>query len=135
MTAVGKLLFKSEFHEFFGRWGHVLKALTERNYGKTHTLKVLDHLHSTPAVKGDFPDVVSGTQVLDKLLDVSVMHYVTFSSFQKSLFMPYVVRYVITSDSQFHGVLGDPEERHDVILVILIIRREHQHESGNVGGA
>ena len=135
MTTVGKLLLQSEFHELFSRWGHVLKTLTKRNYGKAHALKVLHHLHRTPAVKGDFPNVVTGSQVLDELFDVSVMHHVALSGFQKSLFMPDVVRHVITTNTKLHGVFGDPEEWHDVILVILIIRREHQNESGNVGGA
>ena len=69
MTAVGKLLLQSEFHELFSRWGHVLKALAKRNYGKTHALKVLHHLYGSPAVKGNFTDVVSGTKVLDELFD------------------------------------------------------------------
>ena len=36
MPTVGQLLLQRQFHEFLGRWGHILKSLTERNNGKAH---------------------------------------------------------------------------------------------------
>ena len=57
MPAVGNALLQHQFHQFLGGWGHILEPLPKRNDCETHALKVLHHLHSTPAVKGDFTDI------------------------------------------------------------------------------
>ena len=77
MPAVGNALLQHQFHQFLGGWGHILEALSERNDSEAHALKVLYHLHSTPAVKSDLPDIETLTQTLDELLDVAVMNNIT----------------------------------------------------------
>ena len=77
MPAVGNALLQHQFHQFLGGWGHILEALSERNDREAHALKVLYHLHSTPAVEGDLPDIKTLTQALDELLDVAVMNNIT----------------------------------------------------------
>ena len=77
MPAVGNALLKHQFHQLLCGWGHILEALSERNDRKTHALKVLYHLHSTPAVKSDLPDIETLTQAFDELFDVAVMNNIT----------------------------------------------------------
>ena len=77
VTAVGYFLFKNQFHQFLGGWGHILEALPERNDREAHALKVLDHLHGSPAVKGDLTNVEAFAQAFDELLDVAVMNNIT----------------------------------------------------------
>ena len=57
MPAVGDFLLQHQLHQFLGWWGHILEALSERNDREAHALKVLHHLHSAPAVKGDLPNI------------------------------------------------------------------------------
>ena len=76
MAAVGEFPLQHQLHQFFGRRGHVLKALPAGDYRKTHALQVLHHLHSSLTVKGNLPDVEPLTQLLDEFLNVAVMYYV-----------------------------------------------------------
>ena len=52
MPTVDQLLLQRQFHECLGRWGHILKALTERNNGKAHSkrLRLLLWLRSQHAI-------------------------------------------------------------------------------------
>lgn len=78
MATVGDPLLENKFHQLLGRRAHVLKALAERYHGKTHALKVLYHLYSSPSVEGDLSDVVAFAKVLDELLDEAVVDHVSF---------------------------------------------------------
>ena len=74
MPAVGDALLQHQFHQFLGGWGHILEALSERNDREAHALKVLHHLHSAPAVKGNFPNIEAVPQAFDKFLDIAVVN-------------------------------------------------------------
>ncbi len=104
MSTVGQLLLQRQFHEFLGRWGHILKSLTERNNGKAHTLKVLYHLDSSPAVKGNFSNIEAFSKSLDEFLDVTVMDDISFGGLQKALSFPDVVRDMVSSDSKLQRI-------------------------------
>ena len=71
---MGQFLFKRQFHQLFGWRRHILESLSEGNDGKAYAFKILNHLYSAPAVKGDFLNVVFLTKLLDEFLDVSVMN-------------------------------------------------------------
>ena len=57
MPAVAQLVLQNKAHQFLRRRRHILKALTEGNDCKAHAFQILNHLDSSPTVKGDFPDV------------------------------------------------------------------------------
>ena len=77
MPTVGNALLQHQLHQLLGRRGHIFEALSKGNDRKTHALKVLYHLHSTPAVKSDLPDIETLTQAFDELFDVAVMNNIT----------------------------------------------------------
>src|SRR5699024_7065339 len=66
MATVGDALFQRQLHQLFGGRGHILKALTEGDYRKAHALQVLHHLHGSPTVKGDLPDIELLTESFDE---------------------------------------------------------------------
>ncbi len=74
MPTMGDFLFQHQFHQFFCGRRHILEALSERNNCEAHAFQVLNHLHSTPTVKGDLPNIETITQALDELLDVAVVN-------------------------------------------------------------
>ena len=102
MTAVGNALFQHQFHQFFGGRGHILEPLSERNDCEAHALKVLHHLHSTPTVKGDLPNIETLTQAFDELLNVAVVNDITLGGLQKALPLPHVVWHMVTPVSYTH---------------------------------
>ena len=57
MPAVGNAPLQHQFHQLLGGRGHILEALSKGNDRKAHSLKVLNHLHSAPAVEGDLPNI------------------------------------------------------------------------------
>ena len=131
---MGDALFKCQLHQFLC-WGtHVLKPLSERHDCETHAFKVLHHLYSTPTVKGNLTDVETFTEPFDKSLNVSVMDNITLGSFQISLLLPKIIRHMIAPDSKFDVVLRYPEVRENDVLVILILRWEHQNKCRNIRG-
>ena len=89
MSAVSNALLQHQLHQFFGRWRHILEALPERNDRKAHALKVLHHLHSTPAVKGDLPNIETLTQALDELFDIAIVNDIAFRGLEVSLPFPH----------------------------------------------
>nr|DAV87625.1 MAG TPA: hypothetical protein [Caudoviricetes sp.] len=132
MSAVCEFLFQGQLHQFFGRRTHILKALSERNDRKTHTLKVLHHLHRAPAVKGNLSNVVSCSEFFNEFFNVTVMHHIALGSLQKALPFPKVIHHMVTPHTQVNIVFRYPKERQNHIFIILILRREHQHKSGNI---
>ena len=134
MTTVGDFLLQHQLHQFFGRRGHILKALPEGNHRKAHALQVLHHLYSAPAVKGDFPDIEPLAQLFDEFLDVAVMNHISLGSHQRSLAFPQVIGDMVAPDAEVEGFFRYPEVWQDVVFILLIQRREHQHESRNIRG-
>src|SRR5699024_5745810 len=109
--------------------------LSERNYRKSHTLKVLHHLNSTPTVICDFTDIVFLTQGLDKFLDVAVMDYIALGGHKQILSFPNVIRHMVTANTQVNVIFRYPEIRQNDIFIILIFRWEHQHECRDIRSA
>ena len=134
MPAVGNALFQHQFHQLLGGRRHIFESLSERNDRITHALKVLHHLHSTPTVKGDLPDVEAFAQAFDEFLNVAVVDYIALGGLEVSLTLPYIVWHMVTPDSEVEVVLRYPEVRQDDVFVVLIFRREHQNECRNVCG-
>ena len=132
MSAVGNALLQHQFHQFLGGWGHILEALSERNDREAHALKVLYHLHSTPTVKGDFPNIETLTQAFDELLNVALVNDIALSGLQKALPFPHIVWHMVTADSKVEVILRYPEVRKDDVFVVLIFRWEYQNECRNV---
>lgn len=85
---MSNFLFKSQFHQFFCGWRHILKTLPEGHDCKSKAFKVLHHLYSTPAVKGYFTDVIFCTEFLDKSFDESVMYDISLGGFEEALLLP-----------------------------------------------
>ena len=79
---MGNLSAQRQAHELFGRWRHIFEALPEGNDGEAEALKVLNHLRCTPAVKGDFTNVVAGTEFFNEALDKTVVDDVSFGRLQ-----------------------------------------------------
>ena len=134
MTAVGDSLLQHQLHQFLGGRGHILEALPEGNHGETHALQVLHHLHSAPAVKSDLPDVEPLIQPLDELLDVAVVDHVALGGLEKALLFPDVIGDVVPAHPEVEVFLWNPEVREDAVFIVLIYRREHQHEGRDVSG-
>ena len=132
MAAVGDPFFQGQLHQLLGGWGHILEALSERNDREAHALKVLYHLHSTPAVKSDLPDIETFPQAFDEFLDIAIVNDIAFRGLQKALPLPHVVWHMVTPDSDVEVVFRYPEVRQDDVFVVLIFRREHQNECRNV---
>ena len=85
MPAVGNALFQHQFHQLLSGRGHIFEALSKGNDREAHALKVLHHLHSAPAVKGDLPDIEAFPKALDELLDVAVVNDIAFCGLEVSL--------------------------------------------------
>ena len=134
MSAVGDALFQDQLHQLFGRRAHILKALSEGDDREAHTLKVLDHLHGSPAVEGDLTDVEPFAKPFDELFDISIMDHVALGGLQETLSFPHIVRDVIPVDPLVNVFFWYPEIRQDHVLVVLVQRRKDQHESGNICG-
>nr|DAO53593.1 MAG TPA: hypothetical protein [Caudoviricetes sp.] len=132
VTAVGNSLLQHQLHKLLGRWGHILEALPERNDRETHTLKVLHHLHGSPAVKSNLPDVEAFAKLLNKLLNVAVMNHVALGGLEVPLSLPHIIRHMVTPHSEFQVVLRYPEVRQDDVFVVLVLRWEHQNERRNI---
>ena len=111
MPTVGDLFLKHQFHQFFCGRGHILKALSERNYRETHTLKVLHHLHSAPTVEGDLTDVVAFTQALDEFFDVTIVNDISLGGLQEALPLPNIIRHMVAPDTEVQVILWNPEIR------------------------
>ena len=111
MPAVGNALLQHQLHQLLGGRRHILKALSERNDREAHALKVLHHLHSTPAVKGNLPDIETLTQALDKLLDVAIVNNIALGGLQKALPFPHIVWHMVTPDSEVEVIFRYLEVR------------------------
>jgi len=134
MSAMGDFFLQRQLHQLLGRRAHILKALSKGNYGKTEPFEVLHHLHSYPAVKCDLADIVAFAQFLNESLNESVMHNVALGGHYIPLFFPKIVLHIIAPDAQADVVFRHPEKRQDCVFVRFILRREHQHKSGNISG-
>ena len=132
MSAVCDLLFKHQFHKLLCGRAHILKSLSEWNNGKSHIFEVLNHLHSTPAVKSDLTDIKTITEPFNEFFDIAVMHHIALCGLQKPLPFPDIIRHMVTADTQLKGVFGYPEIRQDHIFVILIKRRKYQDKSRDI---
>lgn len=132
MSSVGDPLFKNEVHEFLGRRGHIFKALPERDDGKAHALEVLYHLDSSPAVKRDLPDIEALTEVFDELLDEAVVDDVAVRREEIALLLPQVIRDVVSPHTDIQRILRHPEVWEHGKLIVLVLRREDQHEGRDV---
>ena len=131
---MGDFLFQYQLHQFLGRRRHILKALPEGNDCEAHALQILHHLHGSPAVKGDLPDIEPLAQLLDEFLNVAVMHYIALSSHQYTLSFPLVIGNMISAHTQVKGFFRYPEVGQNIIFILLIQRRKHQHEGRNIRG-
>lgn len=98
-----------QLHQFLGRRGHILEALTEGNHGETHALQVLNHLDSPPTVKRDLTDIEAFAQAFNKLFYVTVVNDITLSGLKETLALPDVVRYMIPTDTKIKVILWNPE--------------------------
>lgn len=125
-------LLQHQLHQLLSGRGHILEPLSERNNREAHAFQVLHHLHSTPAVEGNLPNVETLTQAFDKFLNVAVVNDIALGGLQISLPLPHIVWHMVTPDSQVEVVLRYPEVRQDDVLVILIFWRKHQNERRNV---
>ena len=132
MPAVNNFLLQHQFHQLFGGWGHILEALTKRNDRKAHTLQVLHHLHSAPAVECNFPDVEAFTQAFNELFNVTVVNDIAFRGLEVSLALPHIVWHMVAPDAEVEVVLRNPEVRQDAVFVAPVFRREYQDERRNV---
>jgi len=106
MSAMRESLLECEFHEFLCWRRHILESLAERHNRKAHTLEVLHHLYSSPAVEGYLSDIVLLTKLFYELLNVAVVDYVAFCCFKISLSMPYIVRDMVSVNTEHKIVLG-----------------------------
>ena len=122
---MGDLLFQRQLHQFLGGRTHILEPLSEGYDCKSHTFEILHHLHRTPAVEGDFSDVVLLAHGFDKLFDVAVVDDVSFRRVQKSLLLPYVIRDMIPPDTKGYVFLRYPEVGQHNIVICFILRREY----------
>ena len=134
MSAVGDAFLQYQLHQLFGRRAHILKALPEGDDRKAHTLKVLDHLDSSPAVEGNLTDIEPFSKPFDELFDISIMDYVALGGLQETLSFPHIVRDMIPVDPLVDVFFRYPEVRQYHKFVILIQRRKDQHEGGNIRG-
>ena len=132
MPAVGDPLLKDQIHELLGRRRHIFKSLAERNNGKAHALEVLYHLDSSPAVKGDLTDIEPVPEILDELLDKSVMNDIAFGRFEIAFLLPEVVRNVITPHTKINVVLRNPEVGENHIFIRLIPWREDEDKGCDI---
>ena len=62
-----------------------LKPCPKGNHREAHALQILHHLHGSPAVEGDLPDVEPLTQPLDELFDVAVVDYISLRGLEVTL--------------------------------------------------
>ena len=134
VAAVGNPFFQHQLHQFLGRRGHILKALTKGNHRKAHALKVLHHLHSAPSVKGDLTNIEPFTQLLNEFFNVAVVDHISLGGHQRPLALPQVIGNMVTADTQVKGLLRYPEVRQNVVFVILVQWRKHQHKGCDVRG-
>ena len=74
------LSFHQKLIEFLCWRRHIFIALSEWNDRKSHSLQILYHLGCAPSVKGNFPDMILLPQLLDKLLDKTIMDNIAFCS-------------------------------------------------------
>ena len=135
MPAVRDALLKDELHELLGGRAHVLEALSERDDGEAHAFEVLHHLDGSPSVEGDLADVEPLAEAFNELLDIAVVDDVSLRCLEDALFLPEVVGDVVAADPEVERVLGHPEVREDRIPVVIVLRREHEDEGGDVGRA
>ena len=50
------------------------------------------------------------------------------------MFLPYIIGNMVAPYPEVEVVLWNPEVREDAVFIVLVYRREHQHESRDVGG-
>ena len=74
-------------------------------------------------------------QVADELFNEAVMHDVPLGGHELAFCLPLVVQHMVAPDAQLKRFLRQPEEREHDVLLVLIARREHQHQRGQVGRA
>ena len=62
------------------------------------------------------------------------MHHISFRSHQHALTFPQVIGNMVTADTEGKGLLRYPEVWQDVVFVILVQWRKHQHKGCDVRG-
>ena len=62
------------------------------------------------------------------------MHHVAFRGHQRPLPLPQVVGNMVAPDTKIQSFFRYPEVWKDIVFILLIQRREHQHESRDVRG-
>ena len=127
--------FHQELVELLGRRAHIFEALTERHNCESHPLKVLGHLHGSPSVKGNLPNVIGLAQLLDDLLNETVMDDIALGRHQVALLIPDIIRNGCSAHTLGDRILRYPEERKHDVLFLWNSGREHQHKSRDVSGA
>ena len=101
MPSVGDLFFQHQLHKLLGRRRHIFEALTEGDDREVHAFQILNHLHSSPAVKCNLADVVPFSEPLDVFFNEAVVDDIAFRGFELSLTFPYIVWNMVSSDLQF----------------------------------
>lgn len=133
MPSMSDALLQYELHKFLSWRGHILEALSKRNYGKAHCFKILNHLDRAPAIECYLANVKFFTKSLDELLDVAVMNDISFCGLETSLLLPHLVRNMIPSDAKIQGILLHPEIREHNVFIFFIKWREHQNKGRDIG--
>ena len=126
--------FHQELVELLGRRAHIFEALTERHNCESHPLKVLSHLHGSPSVKGNLPNVIGLAQLLDDLLNETVMDDIALGRHQVALLIPDIIRNGCSAHPLGDRILRYPEKRKHDVLLLWDSRWEHQHKSRDVSG-
>ena len=126
-------MLQYDAHQFFRRGRHVPEALSKGDHCKTIVLQSLDHHRGVPAVIGNFADVVALAQFTDEFLNETIVNDIALGRLNKSLPFPLVVHHMIPPNAQCKCVLGQPEKRQHHVGIVLIPRRENQHQRRQVG--
>ncbi len=108
--------------------------MSKGNHCETHALQVLHHLDGSPAIEGDLPDVEPFPQPFDELFDEAVVYHVSLCGLEETLLLPKVLGNMVAADAEIEVILWNPEVGQDREFIVLVQRREHQHESRDVGG-
>ncbi len=120
MTSMSNFLLQCQFHKLLCWRTHILKSLTKWNYSKSHTFKVLNHLHCAPAVKGNFTDIILFAKLFNEFFNKAIMNYISFCSLHKVLLFPHIIRNMVTLNTKVYGFFWYPKIRQDTEFIIFI---------------
>ena len=121
----------------------LFKMLSEnRNLSRIYTNGTNPHTGKQVYINKEFNingKVLKGEDILkairkacDEILDKTIVDDIAFGRQQIALSFPYIIRHMVTADSQRQCIFGQPEKRQDIVFIVLINRREHQHKSRNI---